>query len=475
MFATINRVANTRHIYKNIYNLCRYQTSIVTKYVETIGCPKEITKNEFRVSQSPDTVKLLTNKGFKVKIENDAGKNASFTNDAYKNAGAEIVDILDINKCDIITKVRPPTIHEINLYNNNSILYSFIYPTINTDIVNKLINKNITSFGIECVPRISRAQVFDALSSMANIAGYKAVILAASHFKRFFTGQITAAGRVPPAKVLVIGGGVAGLSAVATAKNLGAIVRCFDTRPAVKEQVESLGGKFLELDGFKLEEGSGGYAKIMSDDFIKAEMELFKQQAKDVDIIITTALIPGKPAPKLILKEHVDLMKNGSVIVDLAAETGGNVETTKCGEVYIYNNITHIGYTDLPSMLPTQSSTLYSNNITKLLLSMINEKKNIKNDEKKNDKKKSLLNNTNIDYECININQLPKGFLGNINIYKSGKVSLNIGTHIYTVDGGCDCGFAQEGGIIFDQKELIMIGSVLRKLVITPDIDLSQL
>ncbi len=222
---------------------------------------------------------------------------------------------------------------------------------------------------MDCVPRISRAQGFDALSSMANIAGYKAVIEAANHFGRFFTGQITAAGKIPPCKVLVIGGGVAGLSAIGTARNMGAIVRAFDTRAAVKEQVQSMGAEFLELNIKEDGEGQGGYAKEMSKEFYEAEMALFAKQCKEVDIVITTALIPGKPAPKLISKAMIESMKPGSVVVDLAAETGGNIETTRPGETYIYKDVVHIGYTDLPSRLPTQASTLYANNITKLLMS----------------------------------------------------------------------------------------------------------
>merc|ERR1719228_3157515 len=228
----------------------------------------------------------------------------------------------------------------------------------------------LTAFGMDCVPRISRAQVFDALSSMANISGYRAVVEASNHFGRFFTGQITAAGKVPPAKVLVIGGGVAGLAAVGQAKNMGAIVRAFDVRPAVKEQVESMGAEFLEVEIEEDGSTEGGYAKEMSKEFIEAEMQLFHDQCKDVDIVITTALIPGRKAPILIKKYMVDDMKPGSVVVDLAAEAGGNIETIVPGEGSYYNNVTHIGYTDLPSRLPTQASTLYSNNLSKLLLSM---------------------------------------------------------------------------------------------------------
>merc|ERR1712158_194035 len=255
-------------------------------------------------------------------------------------------------------------------------LYSFLYPGQNKELIDALAKKNLTAFGMDCVPRISRAQVFDALSSMGNISGYRAVVEASNHFGRFFTGQITAAGKVPPAKVLVIGGGVAGLAAVGQAKSMGAIVRCFDVRPAVKEQVKSMGGEFLEVEIEEDGSTEGGYAKEMSKEFIEAEMQLFHDQCKDVDIVITTALIPGKKAPILIKKYMIDDMKPGSVVVDLAAEAGGNIETITPGEVTVYNNVTHIGYTDLPSRLPAQASTLYSNNLAKLLLSMGDGKEN---------------------------------------------------------------------------------------------------
>eukprot|EP01127_Copromyxa_protea_P000733 TRINITY_DN1063_c0_g2_i1.p1 TRINITY_DN1063_c0_g2~~TRINITY_DN1063_c0_g2_i1.p1 ORF type:complete len:1110 (+),score=153.09 TRINITY_DN1063_c0_g2_i1:467-3331(+) len=280
---------------------------------------------------------------------------------------------------DIVLKVRPPQnrkdgVHEVDLLKPGARLYSFLYPARNQELVERLQKRRVTTFGMDCVPRISRAQVFDALSSMANIAGYKAVVEAAHHFGRFFSGQITAAGKVPPAKVLVIGAGVAGLAAIGTAKSMGAIVRGFDTRPAVREQIESMGAEFLEVAIEEDGTGAGGYAKEMSPAFIAAEMALFKKQAAEVDIIITTALIPGKPAPKLLLKEAIDVMKPGSVLVDLAAEAGGNIELTRPGEIYKYHDITIIGSTDLPSQLPTQSSTLYGNNITKLLLSMVDLK-----------------------------------------------------------------------------------------------------
>lgn len=267
-------------------------------------------------------------------------------------------------------KVRQPLENEIPLIRDNATLISFLYPGQNKDLLNNLAKKNINAFAMDCIPRISRAQVFDALSSMANISGYRAVIEAANHFPRFFTGQITAAGKVPPAKILVIGAGVAGLAAVGQARCMGAIVRAFDTRSAAQEQVESMGAEFLTVN--IKEEGStaGGYSKEMSQAFIDAEMALFAKQCKEVDIVITTALIPGRKAPILILEEHVKSMKPGSVIVDLAAESGGNVATIVPGEVKTIYDVVHIGYTDFPSRLPTQSSTLYANNISKFLLSM---------------------------------------------------------------------------------------------------------
>eukprot|EP00918_Siedleckia_nematoides_P064099 GHVU01139424.1.p1 GENE.GHVU01139424.1~~GHVU01139424.1.p1 ORF type:complete len:990 (-),score=156.81 GHVU01139424.1:1277-4246(-) len=316
----------------------------------------------------------MTKKGFTVQIEKDAGVQSKFTNEEFQNAGAQILAKDQVFKSDIILKVRPPTIEEATLFKDGATTMSFLYPGQNKELLDAMAKKKMTAYGMECVPRISRAQVFDALSSMANIAGYKAVIEAANNFGRFFTGQITAAGKVPPAKVMVIGGGVAGLSACGTAKNLGAIVRLFDTREAVREQAKSMGAEFLELDYQESGEGAGGYAKEMSKEFIDAEMALFAKQAKEVDIIITTALIPGKPAPKLITKAMVESMKPGSVIVDLASEMGGNCELTKPGELYKHNDVTILGYTDFPSRQPTQSSTLYANNVAKLLYSFAGDK-----------------------------------------------------------------------------------------------------
>merc|ERR1712038_763672 len=335
-----------------------------------LGVPAETWTNEKRVACTPANTALLTKKGFTVNIQEGAGRLSNFRDEDYAAAGGNIVSKDAAFKQDITLKLRQPSLEEVALLRDEATLYSFLYPGQNPDLINALAAKKITAFGMDCVPRISRAQVFDALSSMANISGYRAVVEASNHFGRFFTGQITAAGKVPPAKVLVIGGGVAGLAAVGQAKNMGAIVRAFDVRPDVKEQVHSMGAEFLEVD--IVEDGSteGGYAKEMSKEFIEAEMQLFHDQCKDVDIVITTALIPGKTAPILIKKYMIDDMKPGSVVVDLAAEAGGNIETITPGELTVYNNVTHIGYTDLPSRLPTQASTLYSNNLSKLLLSM---------------------------------------------------------------------------------------------------------
>lgn len=304
-------------------------------------------------------------------VESGAGSASDFSDEAYIAAGATIGSTSDAFQQDIVLKVRPPNAdNEIGMFKEGGKLISFVYPAQNKALVEKMQERKLTVLGMDCIPRtLSRAQTFDALSSMANIAGYRAVIEAANNFGRFFTGQITAAGRVPPAKVLIIGGGVAGLAAIGAAKNLGAIVRVFDTRAAVAEQAKSLGAEFLTVEMEESGEGQGGYAKEMSPEFIAAEMKLFAEQARDVDIIISTALIPGKKAPLLITREMVEMMKPGSVTVDLAAEMGGNIETTQPGSVVKHGSVTCVGYTDLPSRLPTQASTLYSNNISKFLLS----------------------------------------------------------------------------------------------------------
>ncbi|AOM39959.1 Re/Si-specific NAD(P)(+) transhydrogenase subunit alpha [Xenorhabdus hominickii] len=340
-----------------------------------IGVPKERLLNEARVAATPSTVEQLCKLGFHITVETEAGQLASFGDVAYQKAGADIVEHHQVWQADIILKVNAPKDNEIALMKEGATLVSFIWPAQNPELLAKLSERKITVMAMDSVPRISRAQSLDALSSMANIAGYRAIIEAAHEFGRFFTGQITAAGKVPPAKVMIIGAGVAGLAAIGAAGSLGAIVRAFDTRPEVKEQVQSMGAEFLELN-FKEDAGSGdGYAKVMSEAFIKAEMELFAAQAKEVDIIVTTALIPGKPAPCLITKEMVDTMKSGSVIVDLAAQNGGNCEYTEADKLVVTpNGVKVIGYTDLPSRLPTQSSQLYGTNLVNFLKLLCKEK-----------------------------------------------------------------------------------------------------
>ena len=343
-----------------------------------IGVPREIHAGERRVATTPEVAAQLMKMGFSVAIESGAGAEASFPDKAYEAVGCEIARTAEElwAGADLILKVRAPEADEPNLLRADQTLISFVMPGQNPELLEKLTASGATVMAMDSVPRISRAQKVDALSSMANIAGYRAVVEAAQHFGRFFTGQITAAGKIPPAKVLVIGAGVAGLSAIGAAKSMGAIVRSFDTRPEVKEQVESMDAEFLMLDFEDDEDGAGegGYAKVMSDEFIAAEMALFAEQAKDVDIIITTALIPGKPAPRLITAEMVGLMKDGSVIVDLAAETGGNCELTEADKIVEHDGVTIIGYTDLPSRLPTQASQLYATNLRHLLTDLTPEK-----------------------------------------------------------------------------------------------------
>lgn len=349
-----------------------------------IGVPKEVHDGERRVALTPDTAQRLQKLGYQVALESGAGEAAKFSDEAYSEAGVEIInDTRQLwDSADIVLKVRAPeqhpelNVHESELLKDGGHLLSFIWPAQNEELMEQLKARNATVIAMDSVPRISRAQKLDALSSMANIGGYRAVIEAANNFGRFFTGQITAAGKVPPAKVMVIGAGVAGLAAIGTARGLGAIVRAFDTRPEVKQQVESMGAEFLELDFESDEDGStaGGYAKVMSKEFIEAEMALFREQAQEVDIIITTALIPGKPAPKLILADMVELLKDGSVVVDMAAEQGGNCELTEPGQVVVKHGVTLVGYTDLPSRLPTQASQLYGSNLAHFLTDLTPEK-----------------------------------------------------------------------------------------------------
>jgi H+-translocating NAD(P) transhydrogenase subunit alpha len=347
-----------------------------------IGIPREVHAGEKRVATTPDVAIQLQKLGFCVAIEAGAGETASYADSAYAEAGVEIInDTRELwSGSDIIMKVRGPEMHpglnvdEMDLLHKGQVLISFLWPAQNQTTLDALAAKGVTALAMDSVPRISRAQKLDALSSMANIAGYRAIVEAAQHFGRFFTGQITAAGKVPPAKVLVIGAGVAGLAAIGAARSMGAIVRAFDTRPEVKEQVESMDGEFLLLDFEEEGSGGGGYAKVMSEEFIAAEMALFAEQAKEVDIIVTTALIPGRPAPELITAEMVESMQPGSVIVDLAAEQGGNCKLTEAGKVVVKHGVTLIGYTDLPSRLAAQSSQLYGTNLRHLLTDMCPEK-----------------------------------------------------------------------------------------------------
>ena len=333
-----------------------------------IGIPKETLSGETRVACTPATVSQLKKLGFEVCVEHGAGAAASLDDAAYEAAGAQTGTAAEVWKCPLVYKVNAPNGNEMRRLKEGQTLVSFIWPAQNPELVQKLADKKVNVLAMDMVPRISRAQSLDALSSMANISGYRAVIEAANAFGRFFTGQITAAGKVPPAQVLVIGAGVAGLAAIGTANSLGAVVRAFDTRLEVAEQIESMGGKFLKLDFPQESGGSGdGYAKVMSDEFIAAEMKLFAEQAKEVDIIITTAAIPGKPAPKLITAEMVRSMKAGSVIVDLAAATGGNCELTRPGELFVTDNgVKIIGYTDMANRLAGQSSQLYATNLVNL-------------------------------------------------------------------------------------------------------------
>ncbi len=338
-----------------------------------IGVPKELQPDEKRVALVPRGIEALKKLGFEVLVESGAGIHADYGNPKYEEVGAEIIeDTSELwSRSDIIVKVREPLPNEADQLKEASTIISFFWPDKNGELLKQLSTKKATVLAMDCIPRITRAQKMDALSSMANVAGYRAVIEAAHAFPHFFTGQITAAGKINPAKVLIIGGGVAGLAAVGAAKGLGAIVRAFDTRRAVREQVESLGAEFLELD-FPIEdgEGGGGYAKTMSDDFLKAELKLFAEQAIDVDIIITTALIPGREAPTLITSGMVESMREGSVIVDLAAERGGNCSLTVPDKKIVHHGVTIIGYTDLPSRMSALSSRLYSSTIVHLLEEM---------------------------------------------------------------------------------------------------------
>ena len=352
-------------------NLCLNNKKIGTDF-ETmiIGAPRELQVGEKRVAMTPDSALQLQKLGFECIIETGAGTEAGFPDTSYKEAGVKIVKTASSlwKQSDIIIKVQVVSKIEEPYLKKGKTIISFFWPAQNKELLGRIVSSGANQIAMDMVPRISRAQKMDALSSMANIAGYRAVMEAGNQFGRFFTGQITAAGKMPPAKVLVIGAGVAGLAAIGAAQSLGAIVRSFDVRPEVAEQIESMGAEFLFLEFDENGSGEGGYAKPASPEFIEKEMALFREQAPEIDIVITTALIPGRPAPKLWPKEMVDLMKPGSVIVDLAAEQGGNCDLTKVNKVITTDNgIKIIGYTDFPSRMSAQSSTLYSTNIRHML------------------------------------------------------------------------------------------------------------
>ena len=336
---------------------------------QRIGVPRETFPGEKRVATVPDVVEKLIKLGFAVAVESGAGDAANFSDDAYRAVGAEVLpDAAALwAASDIVLKVRPPSSQEVALMREGGALIGFVWPAQNPELMQQLAARNATVLAIDCLPRtLSRAQKMDALTSTAGVSGYRAVIEAANAFGRYFNGQITAAGKVPPAKVFIAGAGVAGLAAIGTAANLGAIVRANDTRAEVADQVKSLGGEFVKVDFEEEGSGGGGYAKVMSEGFQAAQRKMYAEQAKDADIIITTALIPGKPAPKLITAEMVQSMKPGSVIVDMAAEQGGNCELTVPGQAVVHHGVTIVGYTDLPSRLAKQSSTLYATNLLRL-------------------------------------------------------------------------------------------------------------
>jgi len=330
-----------------------------------IGVPRETMPGERRVGLVPETVGRLTKSGNTVVVERGAGVASAFPDDLYEKAGARLVD--DAFDAELVAKVQKPSDGEIGRLRSGSTLIAFLQPLTNHELVRSLASKGVTALSMDAIPRITRAQPMDALSSQATVAGYKAVLLAAAALPRFFPMLTTAAGTIAPAKALVIGAGVAGLQAIATARRLGAVVEAFDTRPVVKEQVQSLGAKFLEIDLGESGAGQGGYAKELSEEAHRKEVELLAKAARENDIIITTAAIPGRKAPVLITKDMIPTMKPGSVIVDLAAETGGNAELTEAGKTVVVHGVTIIGELNLPSSMPFHASQMYSRNIASLL------------------------------------------------------------------------------------------------------------
>jgi len=336
---------------------------------QVIGVPRETAAGEKRVATVPEVVEKLIKLGFRVAVQSGAGDGANFSDEAYRAAGADVLaDAPPLWRgADIVFKVRGPSAEEVGMMREGGALVSFIWPAQNPELMQQLAARKATVLAIDALPRmLSRAQKMDALTSMASISGYRAVIEAANAFGRFFNGQVTAAGKIPPAKVFIAGAGVAGLAAIGTAVGLGAIVRANDTRAEVADQVKSMGGEFVKVEYEEEGAGGGGYAKVMSEGFQQAQREMYAKQAREVDVIITTALIPGKPAPRLITADMVKSMKPGSVIVDMAAEQGGNCELTEAGKAVVKHGVTIIGYTDLPSRLAKQSSTMYATNLFRL-------------------------------------------------------------------------------------------------------------
>jgi len=334
-----------------------------------IGVPKETMPGETRVGLVPETVGRLVKANNTVAVERGAGVASAFTDDAYEKAGAQLVD--DAFDAELVVKVQKPSDAEIRKLRSGTTLIALLSPLINHDLIRALASQGVTALSMDAIPRITRAQPMDVLSSQATVAGYKAVLLAAAQLPKFFPMLTTAAGTIAPAKALVIGAGVAGLQAIATARRLGAVVEAFDTRPVVKEQVQSLGAKFLEIDLGESGAGQGGYAKELSEEAHRKEVELLGKAARENDIVITTAAIPGRKAPVLITKDMIPTMKPGSVIVDLAAETGGNVEGTEAGKTVVVSGVTIIGTTNLPATMPFHASQMYSRNIASLLALML--------------------------------------------------------------------------------------------------------
>ena len=337
-----------------------------------VGVPKETLAGERRVAIVPETARGLVKASIQVTVESGAGESAFFSDGAYIDAGAVVTDAATAFAADAVLKVQPPTPDEVARLRERSVLISFLQPATSADAIGALAKRKVSAFSLDLVPRISRAQSMDALSSQAGIAGYKAVLIAANHLPKFFPLLMTAAGTVAPARVLVMGAGVAGLQAIATARRLGAVVEAYDVRPAVKDEVKSLGATFLELP-LEAQEGTGGYAREQSEDFLRRQRELLGDRVAASDVVITTAAIPGRKAPILVTADMVRRMRAGSVIVDLAAETGGNVELTRAGEIIQVGGVTIDGTRNLPSTMPVHASQLYSKNVSTLLLVLVKD------------------------------------------------------------------------------------------------------